>query len=223
MHVGATSGLDALALARHAAEVGADAVSSIPPSFGGYSFAEVVNFYRDLVSASGGLPVIGYYIPGLTKTEATLDQLAEVAALPGVGGFKYTDYNFYRMQRLLTRLRPDQVLFNGPDEMLALGLQMGAHGGIGTTYNFMPREILEIARLVRAGQPAEAVALQKRVNEVIEVVLNFNGWAATKQILVWQGHMTCPALAPPRSMLDETARKELRRLLANTFIGETLK
>src|SRR4029078_12936916 len=154
VHVGAIQTAMAMELANHAAKIGADAVSSIPPFAGGYSWAEVHSFYSDLARASK-LPVIAYYIPGLTGQQRSLDELASLLSIPNIGGYKFTDYNLYTMQRLLARFGADQIMYNGPDEMLALGLQFGAHGGIGTTYNVMPELIGEVGNLCRAGKIAE--------------------------------------------------------------------
>jgi N-acetylneuraminate lyase len=142
--------------------------------------------------------------------------------LPNLAGFKYTAPDFYFMQRLLERFGPEHVLYNGQDEALALGLQIGSHGGIGTTYNFMPELIVEIYRLCRAGQFAEAVAAQRKANDIIEPLLRFHGIAATKQILVWQGwidHATC---AFPRAELTAGQQQQLRSLLETTAIAPTL-
>jgi N-acetylneuraminate lyase len=164
VHVGAIQGSAAFDLAEHAGRIGADAVSSIPPFAGGYSWDEVHAFYAELACRSP-LPVVAYYIPGLTGQAHPITRLATLLELPNVAGFKFTDANLYTMQRLLARYRPGQVMYNGPDEMLALGLQMGAHGGIGTTYNFMPEPILAIYQHCQAGRYAQAVAEQRRVNE----------------------------------------------------------
>jgi N-acetylneuraminate lyase len=126
------------------------------------------------------------------------------------------------MQRLLTRFNSDQVLYNGQDEALALGLQVGAHGGIGTTYNFMPELIMEIYNHCRAGRFTEAVAAQRLANDIIEPLLWVQALAASKQILVWQGvidHATC---AFPRGGLNEAQQAKLRDALATTAIAPTL-
>lgn len=220
VHVAAVQASMAYELARHAAQIGADAIASIPPFVGGYGWEEVEDYYRQLVTAR--LPVVAYYIPAITGQAVSLDRLATIGEIPGVAGFKFTDTNLYLMQRLLQRLTSDQVLYNGPDEMLALGLAMGAHGGIGTTYNFMPRQILEIAAHSAAGRWAEAVAVQKQINDVIEILLSFPALAATKQILRWQGLIDCPRLAAPRAMLSEEQQQSLRQHLKGTFLAETL-
>ncbi|MBI2825521.1 MAG: dihydrodipicolinate synthase family protein [Planctomycetia bacterium] len=220
-HVGAVQAAQAFQLAAHAARAGADAVSSIPPFAGGYSWDEVYGYYTRLCAASP-LPVLAYYIPVLTGQALPLDKLAELAELKGIAGFKFTDYNLYLMQRLLARLRGDQIIYNGPDEMLSLGLAMGAHGGIGTTYNFMPRLMVQVAELVGAGQIAEAVEVQKQMNEVIEILLSYHGLAASKQILYWQGLIDTAVCAPPRAALNDANQAELRRRLEKTVIADTL-
>jgi N-acetylneuraminate lyase len=220
-HVGAIQATQAYELAAHAVRAGVDAVASIPPFVGGYSWDEVYAYYARLCQASTA-PVVAYYLPGLSGQAFSLDMLASLAELAGLGGFKFTDPNFYLMQRLIVHLRPGQIVYNGPDEMLALGLQMGAHGGIGTTYNVMPEQFLAIAAHCAAGRFTEAVALQKQVNEVIEVLLSQKALAATKQVLCWQGLIASPTCAQPRAPLTPTQQDELRQRLENTAIGKSL-
>ncbi len=221
VHVGAVQAGQAFELAAHAGKVKADGVSSIPPFLGGYSWSEVVGYYRRLAQVSP-VPVVGYYIPVLTGTHWSIDQLAEIVSIDNVSGLKFTATDMYVMQRLLVRMRPQQVLFHGADEMLALGLAMGAHGGIGTTYNFMPQLILKVAEQSRAGRWAEAFITQKQVCEVIEILLRYNGLAATKQILYWQGLIATPTCAPPRAGLTAEQQQTLRSALEKTPIGATL-
>ena len=221
VHVGAVQPSLARELADHAARTGADAVSSIPPFAGGYSWAEVHAFYADL-AAKSRLPVIAYYIPGLTGQPRSVDELASLLSVPNIAGYKFTEFNLYTMQRLLLRFNRDQIMYNGPDEMLALGLQVGAHGGIGTTYNVMPDLILQVARLCREGKFADAVAAQKKANDVIEPLIAAHGVASTKQILYWQGLIDCASCAHPRAGLTEQQQQDLRRRLATTAIAGTL-
>lgn len=221
VHVGAVAASQAYELARHCGQIGADAVSSIPPFVGGYNWGEVLGFYRRLAAASP-IPVVAYYIPVLTGQAFTVDQMMELMQVPNVVGFKCTDMNIYLEQRFLARLPTDKILYHGADELLAFGLAMGAHGGIGTTYNIMPKLILEIAQLCAEGKVSEAVPLQKKANDIIEILLAAHGLASTKQILVWQGHIAQATCASPRSGLTAEQQAELRKRLASTVIADTL-
>ncbi|HMC12346.1 MAG TPA: dihydrodipicolinate synthase family protein, partial [Pirellulaceae bacterium] len=83
VHVGAIQAAKAIELADHAARIGADAVSSIPPFAGGYTWGEVHSFYTELARASR-LPVIAYYIPGLTGQQRSLEELASLLTIPNI-------------------------------------------------------------------------------------------------------------------------------------------
>lgn len=221
VHVGSIAAMQAFDLAKHAAATGADGVSSIPPFVGGYSPAEVLDFYRALAAASS-LPVVGYYIPQLTGTAWGIDRVVELMKLDNVIGFKFTHSDLYVLERVMQHVGPSKIVYFGTDEMLCHGLQLGAHGGIGTTYNFMPKLILEVATLTAARRFDEAMKVQKKVNEIIEILLSYHGLAATKQILVWQGLIADAKCAPPRASMLEEQKKTLRERLLKTALAETL-
>ena len=70
-HVGAFQIPDVLTLARHASQVGADAVASMPPAYFYLPDLEgLVKFYQQVAQASG-LPVLAYNIPAGLRTWRT--------------------------------------------------------------------------------------------------------------------------------------------------------
>jgi N-acetylneuraminate lyase len=170
--VGALNSRDAHALADYAADSGYDVVSSTPPFYFNYSEQEIIGYYRDLAEHSA-LPVLLYNIPGTTGRNLSIELQIEMLRLPNVIGSKHTDTNFFSAERLMQAI-PGTVIFNGPDEMLTGGLAMGMAGGIGSTYNLMPRHYLDIYRHVRNGDLAKARATQAIVNEVIHELLRIS-------------------------------------------------
>ncbi len=65
VHVAAPTTKDAAALAGEAGSLGADAVSSVPPLFFRVPFDGVLDYYGTVAEAAG-LPLLVYYIPGLS-------------------------------------------------------------------------------------------------------------------------------------------------------------
>lgn len=52
IHTGAGSTDAALRLSRHARDIGANAISSVPPIYFKYTTEEIIDYYRDLIKAS---------------------------------------------------------------------------------------------------------------------------------------------------------------------------
>jgi N-acetylneuraminate lyase len=152
--VGALSSRDVHVLAKFAGETGYDVISSTPPFYFTHTDAEVVEYYRELADVSD-LPVLLYNIPATTGRSLSTAAQVEMLKLPNVVGSKHTDMNFFSAERLLREV-PSAAIFNGPDEMLTGGLAMGMVGGIGSTYNLMPRVYLEIYSSVASGDIARS-------------------------------------------------------------------
>ena len=180
-HVGCTGTRETLSLARHAEAAGADALSSVTPLYFAYSFAEVKRFYEAL-AAETSLPVIIYNIPARTGMTLNAAQLHELLSIPNVGGMKFTSSDFFLLERLRAD-HPDQIFYNGSDEMLLSGLSAGADGGIGTTYNFQADRMLAIYRLYHEGKMQQALDVQSRANRIIETVIRYGVMPACKEIL----------------------------------------
>ena len=208
-HVGTTSTRGSLELARHAEKCGAHALSSVTPLYYKYGFREVKHYYERLAGETS-LPVIIYNIPALTGTTLTTAQLEEILSIPNVGGMKFTASDFFQLERIRSEF-PDKVFYNGSDEMLCSGLAAGADGGIGTTYNFMPKTILAIYNAFRANDAATALKYQSKANEAIALVLKHGVMPASKMLLKLNGtdYGEC---REPFMPLGEEAIEELSRI-----------
>ena len=198
VHTGAQRTQDAVRLSAHASRAGVAAVSALPPG-STYSFAETKAYYEAIGAASPNAPVLIYYFPSLAPP-LSIEQMEALCDVPQVVGLKFTAFDFYTMRQLLLR---GAVVFNGPDEMLAPGLLMGAHGGIGSTYNVMPKLFIELYRHARANRWAEAVAVQDRINQFIRVLLGMPLIPALKQIMRWRGIDCGEAVGPRRRLTAE--------------------
>ncbi|MBS1874430.1 MAG: dihydrodipicolinate synthase family protein [Acidobacteria bacterium] len=216
IHIGAASTAQSIELARHAARVGAHAVSSLPPP-GAYSFEEIRAYYRDVAAASE-TPFLIYYFPSLAPALNTTARMLELCSLPNVAGLKFTDSNLFRLWELR---RSGAVVFNGSDEMLAAGLLMGANGGIGSIYNLLPAEFAGLYSNASAGRWEQARQLQSAINEVIRVILQFPVFPAVKATLGFTGLDCGPCIAPRRGLTEEELA-ELRRGLLATAAGARL-
>lgn len=212
-HVGAIDLKSAVELAKHAGEVGVDAISSVPPMFFYYGEDETVDYYKALSDASG-LPILMYASPysGQIKLEL-VDRLMDV---PNMIGLKWTSYDYFTMHRI-KELRGGNInVLNGPDECLLSGLAMGADGGIGATYNIMPKLFVQIYDNFMSGNIEAAQAAQFKANKLVEILLKYGVVCGIKDALTMIGYDCGEQVAPKKRFKDDeraafrAALKELR-------------
>lgn len=200
VHVGTPNVRDAISLAEHAAEQGAHAISSLPPA--GDS-AAVLAYYVELAHRSP-LPLIIYYFPKLAPHAFQNSQdLLDLCDIPNVAGVKFTDFNFYLLNRLVRR---GKLVFNGYDEALAPGLLIGAQGGIGTTYNLLAPVYVDIYRAVQRGDWATARSLQFDVNATLDILFRYPFFPAVREAVRQLG-FDCGPMASGDDFASASDRK----------------
>lgn len=210
-HVGAIDLKTAVELAEHAAEVGCDAVSSVPPFFFKYKEDQICDYYKAIADASG-LPVLMYASP-LAGTEITPKMVDHfMKKIPNLIGLKWTSPNYYTMHEIACLNGGNINVINGPDETLVLGLLMGAQGGIGSTYNIQPKVFREIYDKFTAGDVLGAREAQFKANKLLAFILSFGEGARepVKVILEELGFKTGDVVYPSRALTGEE-RERLRK------------
>ena len=207
LHVGVPEMASAERLARHAREVGADAVSSVYPNFFcQYSVEEALTYYQRLIDASG-LPMLGY-CQGMMQGADVVRFVERLMGLDGVIGVKYTFPNYYHLHQLKQLCGGNINIINGPDETLLAGLSMGADGGIGSTYNLMPGRYVRLYNSFCQNDAAAAAAMQAKIDRVIGVCIRYGVVPAIKLCLNEMGFQVGCAAAPAKRF-DRAQREEI--------------
>lgn len=208
VHVGAPATMMAEQLAKHAGEIGADAVASIPPMYYKVGRAEVETYYRKIKQAAE-LPLFFYNIPDLLNV--SLDtQMAQILFEEGIiQGMKYTHHDVLTFRGIVEACDGKLNVFSGPDERLLNFLVMGAHGGIGTTYNCMPKLFVNLYTAWKSGEIEKAQKLQYKANRIISVMAPYNMIPAVKAVMQMQG-LDCGAPRGPFLPLTQEQKTQLK-------------
>ena len=190
-HVGHNSLAEARALAAHAADAGADAVSANCPSY--FKPADVPTLVECVAEVAAGapdLPFYYYHIPALTGVNVDLVDFLRRAGdrIPNLAGIKYTapQLDVYQMCRSLDGGRFD--LLWGCDEMWLGALATGARGAVGSTFNVAAPTYLELIAAFESGDLAEARRLQEWAVMMIRTIARYPFHPAMKAILGFLGH-----------------------------------
>lgn len=135
VHVGAVATADAVALARHAAQIGADAVSSVPPIYYPTSFDVTLAHYQQ-IGAATDLPFFPYHASFLQRAVPPAPEYAErLLTIAHIAGMKFTDHDLYAMSLVHQYAGGRLAILSGADELLCQAALSGAVGAIGTFYN----------------------------------------------------------------------------------------
>lgn len=210
IHVGSTSTVLSVELARHAAEIGADAVSSIAPIYYPLSFEAVLAHYK-AIGAATELPFFIYHIPALTGAQLTAESAARLLEIPHLAGMKFTDPALYVMRWMYEITGECLTMLSGPDELHLPALTLGAHGAIGTNYNLMPGAFLRLREAYFAGDIATAANLQIRCNRAIYPMIRAGGLGAFKAA----GELLGLNLGEPRPPVLAPTGEARRQLFAD--------
>ncbi|MBQ9778073.1 MAG: N-acetylneuraminate lyase [Clostridia bacterium] len=184
-HIGALSTDQAIGFAKHAERLGYDAISSVAPFYFKYTFAELKQYYFDIVNEVA-LPMIVYHFPNFSGVSLTAANVGEFLQDDRFAGIKYTSSDYFMMEQIKSAF-PDKVVFNGFDETFLAGISLGADGGIGSTYNFMADKFVKIKKLYAEGKMQEAKAVQQEANAIITVLCQIGVMQAEKEVLNQMG------------------------------------
>lgn len=160
-----TSIAESLALARHAAEAGCDAVVLAAPYYFPMHQADLVRYVITFATESP-LPVMLYNMPSHTKTGFALDSVRQLLQdCPNVVGVKDSSGQMTYFQQLveLARERPGFSVLIGPEEQLAAAVLMGGHGGVCGGANLLPSLYVELYDAALTGDLRQTHRLQQRV------------------------------------------------------------
>lgn len=215
VQVGHNSLEDARDLAAHAASIGADAISAVPPTyFKPNSLGCLIDTVAQVCDAAPDTPFYYYHIPVLSGVNFDMPEFLKAAPvrIPSLAGIKFSCRDLDIMQRCK---QIDGGRFNilfGVDEMLLSGLAAGCDGAVGSTYNFLSPLFLQVIEQFEAGKLNEARATQARANDIIRILIDHGGIPGLKAAMTLSGLPCGPTRLPLRARSKEQI-VEMRRAL----------
>jgi len=168
---------ESVALARHAAREGADAVVLAPPYFLPPGPPELREYLDDLLPELP-LPVLLYSLPAFVRAAYDYDTIRYVMDRPAVIGLKDSSggVEMFRRLRSSMPLRPDWSLLVGPEELICDAVAVGAHGGVAGGANLFPHLYQALCAAALAGDAARARLLQDQVCRVGRLLYRVGGY-----------------------------------------------
>jgi len=199
VHVGHNSPREARSLAEHAATIGAHGICAAPPSWFPLSSVDrLTDTCAEIAAGAPDLPFLYYHIPALSHVQMAMAQFATAARarIPNFAGIKYTHLDPLDFQACVREHGDAIKLYWGCDELLVTGLTLGAHGAVGSTYNFATPLYHRLIAAHDKGDMQTARDLQGKAAALVDLLVAHGYMAAAKVTMkhlgVDIGGVRCP-------------------------------
>jgi 4-hydroxy-tetrahydrodipicolinate synthase len=176
---GSNNTAEAIDLARHAEEAGADALLVVTPY---YNKPTQEGLYRHFkaVNDAVGIPIFIYNIPPRSVIDMSVVTMARLYELPNIVGVKDATANLGRVSQQRHALGADFIQLSGED-MTALAYNAaGGHGCISVTANVAPHLCAELQESSLSGDYAGALKVQDRLVPLHDGIFLEPGLAGAK-------------------------------------------
>ena len=204
VHCGAQTTADTVALAEHAASIGADAVAVIAPPYYPLDGDELAAHFEAAARACAPTPFYLYEFEarsGYAIPLPVIERLRE--SIPNLAGMKVSDSPWEKLEPYLL---DGFDVFVGAEGLLVEGLAAGAAGAVSGLASSFPDAVVALVRNPTKASGARASALRASLQ-----AMPFH--AASKTALGLRGVPLTPEVRPPLRGLTADERTEVERIV----------
>lgn len=210
VHCGAQTTADTVALATHAAEIGADGVAVIGPPYFAIDEQAMVRHFTEAARAAFPRPFYLYEFAARTGYEVPPDAIRRIRELaPNFAGLEVSETPWERFEPYLIE---GLDVFVGPEALIARGVGAGAVGAVSALAAAFP----DVVSAAVASSTEEAAA---RAGELRAAVQRFPFQAALKTVLGLRGVPVREDVRAPLRTLDSHERRELEGIVEDALAG----
>lgn len=159
---GSNSTKEAVELAKHAKEVGADAILSIVPYYNKPGQKGMYEHFKT-IAESVDIPIMLYNVPGRTAANMTSDTVFELSKIKNIKGIKEASGNLEQVCEIIAKCGENIDVISGDDALLLPMLSVGAKGVVSVTANFMAKEVSTLINLFEKGDLAGARKIHEKL------------------------------------------------------------
>ena len=159
---GSNSTREAIELAEHAEEAGADAVLVVTPYYNKPTQEGLYQHFKAINDAIG-IPIMIYNIPARSVIDMSVDTMKRLFELKNIAGVKDATANVVRVSQQRAAMGEGFNQLSGEDATALGFMAHGGHGCISVTSNVAPRLCAEFQSACLRGDYAAALRLQDKL------------------------------------------------------------
>jgi 4-hydroxy-tetrahydrodipicolinate synthase len=203
---GSNSTAEAIHLAQHAKNSGADAVLVVTPYYNKPTQDGLLRHYAAIADAAD-IPIIIYNIPGRSVIDMSVETMARLAKHRNIVGVKDATANLTRPLHTTRACGEKFAQLSGEDHTVLAYLASGGHGCISVTANVAPRLCSEMHVAWQAGDVKKAMAIQARLVPLHDAMFAESNPGPVKYAASLLGFGTATCRLPLAPIAEATAAK----------------
>ncbi len=210
---GSNSTAEAIELARHAKDAGADATLIVTPYYNKPT-QEGMYLHYSAIADAVDLPIIIYNIPSRSVVDMSVETMARLARHRNIVGVKDSTANLARPLHTRRACGPEFTQLSGEDHTRLAFLAAGGHGCISVTANVAPRLCADMHRAWDEGEIDRAMAIQDRLLDLHDALFVETSPGPVKYAASLLGHGTAHCrlpLAPVAAPTQDLVRGAMQR------------
>ncbi|MGB9759225.1 MAG: dihydrodipicolinate synthase family protein [Thermoproteota archaeon] len=211
-HVGSSDAKTALELAKHAANLGISAISSVGPIYHKPDRTGLISYYGYLSKAE--VPIMIYNNKGRQGYNISPSDFEAITKkVPSVVGIKDTSYDVEQLQNYVSMFGKRYYVAGAGDSLIAVTFMVGAKAHVCGIANALPEIPLAIYTAVKEGNIKKAVELQGVVNNIRKEFSKFGveTQVVLREVLRIRGIEVGESPIPLRNLTEEE-KLEVRKI-----------
>lgn len=208
---------DTINLAKHAVEEGADGIGVVTPSYFSFSDDGLVDYYVKISnSVPNNFPVYLYGIPQNAVNDLSYEAVKRIAEkCPNVVGIKYSYPNIMRILQFMTIRDNTFSVLVGSDALYQNVVSSGGDGSVCASAMIYSEYFEALYNALDKTDTIRAIAIQRKINELVAISARKCGIHAMKVILKNEGVIKCDTMRAPMDWLSEQDKEELLKDIAD--------
>uniref|UniRef100_A0A1L8DCV7 N-acetylneuraminate lyase n=1 Tax=Nyssomyia neivai TaxID=330878 RepID=A0A1L8DCV7_9DIPT len=182
VQIGGAAFVNVAELAKHAENLGVDAVLCLPELyFKPKNEQELVRYLANVAKNCPSTPLLYYHIPSFSGVDVSMPKFMDLAEkeIKNFVGIKYTSGDLAQGSACL---KENRFVFLGADTILCGALAQGFDSSIMTTLNIYPELAIEIYQAIKKGDIANAREKQKELTAIIDRILQDGDWVTAMKL-----------------------------------------
>jgi 4-hydroxy-tetrahydrodipicolinate synthase len=205
-------------LTSRAARSGADAALVVMPYYNKPQPAGIEAHFRAIASATGGLPMIAYNVPGRTGINLLPKDLARLWNMPEVLAVKESSGSLAQIGEIARTLPAGKALLSGDDALALAAIAVGATGLVSVAGNAVPAGMKALVAAALENRMDEARALNRKLLPLMDALFLESNPVPLKAALALAG-IGSGAVRLPLYPASEATTARLAELLGELGIG----